>query len=232
VSATDPVRYDRGGAVGTITMDDGKANVMTPGLLTALDQALSEAEDDGVVVVLAGRPGMFSAGYDRAMFDRTADEIRRTIRMGGEIVHRLLSFPRPVVVACTGHAIAQGAFVLLAADVRIGAQGSYRVGLNEVAIGLTIPHYGIEAARQRLTPSGFNHACTTGTLYGPSEGVVAGFFDELAEAHDVLGRAQGEAERLSAIDMAAHAATKLRVRAPALLAIRAGIDEELPVRRP
>lgn len=223
-----PVRYDRSAGVATITMDDGKANVMSLEMLTALDQALSEAEGDDAVVVLAGRPGMFSAGYDLKMFERSAEEIVQTLRTGGELVHRLLSFPRPVVVACTGHAIAQGAFVLLAGDVRIGARGGFRVGLNEVAIGLTIPHYGIEAARQRLTPSWFNHACTTGTLYGPPEAAAAGFLDELAEPDAVGERARDEAVRLTSIDGAAHAATKARVRAPALEAIRLGIDEEFP----
>src|SRR5262249_34109203 len=160
------VTYRLTDGVATITMDDGKANVMNETMQDALNAALDRAESDQAVVLLAGRPGLFSGGYDMAMFKRSRAEIVRTIRSGGELVRRIASFPRPVVVACTGHAIAQGAFLLLAADARIGAQGAFKFGLNEVAIGLTIPHYGIEIARLKLTAPGFNHACVTGTLYG------------------------------------------------------------------
>jgi len=126
---------------------------MSPGMQAALECAFDRAEDEGAVVLLRGRPGMFSGGYDMAMFSRASgDEMLRTIRHGGELVTRLLAFPRPVVVACTGHAVAQGAFLMLAADVRIGARGPFQIGLNEVAIGLPVPWYGIELARMRLSP--------------------------------------------------------------------------------
>jgi enoyl-CoA hydratase len=230
MSLTDPVRYERDGGVATIWMDDGKANVMSATMLDAISDALQRADDEAAVVLLAGRPKMFSGGYDLAMFTRGADEIVSTLRKGAELVHRLLSFPYPVVAACTGHAIAQGAFTLLATDVRIGAHGSFRIGLNEVVIGLTIPHYGVEAARMRLSPPWFNHSTLTGTFYTPAEAVNAGFLDELADVEHVVARAREEADKLTAIDMKAHAGTKLRVRAPALAAIRAGIDSEFPTR--
>ncbi len=220
--------YDLADSIATITMDDGKANVMSAAMLSALRGAFDRAEAEAQVVVLTGRKGIFSGGYDMAMFKSSREEILSTLRAGGDLVHRILGFSRPVVAACPGHAIAQGAFTLLAADVRIGVTGERKIGLNEVAIGLTIPFYGVETARQRLSPAWFNHATVTGTLYGPEAALAAGFFDRLVAPEDLAAAARAEAERLAGIDMTAHATTKLRVREPALTAIRAGIDREFP----
>jgi enoyl-CoA hydratase len=220
------VRYSFDDGVATIAMDDGKANVMTPAMQAALNAALDRAEADRAVVLLTGRPRMFSGGYDLAMFSRAPAEALSTIKAGGALVTRLFSFPLPVVMACTGHAVAQGAFLLMSADVRIGANGAFKFGLNEVAIGLTIPHYGVEIARARLTPSWFNHATTTGTMYAPGEALAAGFLDRMVDEPAVLDTAREEARRLVKIDLAAHAATKLRVRRPALEAMRTRHAEE------
>ncbi|MBL1075924.1 crotonase/enoyl-CoA hydratase family protein [Nocardia sp. 2] len=223
---TDLVRYDLTAGTATLTMDDGKANVMTPAMLAALTDALDRAEREAEVVVLTGRPRMFSGGYDLAMFQGPLDEVARTLTAGGELVHRLLSFPLPVVAACTGHAIAQGAFLLLAADVRLGVAGDFRLGLNEVAIGLTIPHYGVEVARHRLTAPGFDRAANTGRLFAPEEAQRLGFLDIVVPAADFDAAVTAEVESLSRIVRSAHAATKLRVRACALAAIRAAVDTE------
>lgn len=222
-----PVSYAKQGPVATITMDDGKANVMSETMTQALRDAFDRAERDEAVVLLCGREGLFSAGYDLALFQRSAGDVVRTLRMGGELVERVLGFPRPVVAACSGHAIAQGAFVLLAADVRIGAAGAFKVGLNEVAIGLTIPHYGVETARAQLSPPWFDHATVTGTLYPPDQAMTAGFFHRVVDPGEVMAVARAEAERLSAVNMTAHAGTKLRTRGPALARIRDGIEREL-----
>ncbi|MEU6830407.1 crotonase/enoyl-CoA hydratase family protein [Nocardia beijingensis] len=224
---TELVTYRLDDGVATIALDDGKANVMSENMLGAIAAALDRAEADRAVVLLTGRPRVFSAGYDLATFSRSADDIRRTLRAGGDLVHRLLGFPYPVVAACQGHAIAQGAFTLLAADVRFGVTGDFKLGLNEVAIGLTIPHYGVELARHRLTAPGFDRAANTGMLVGPEEARELGFLDLLAaDADDLRTRATAEARRLTGIDFAAHAGTKLRVRAQVLAAVRSGIDDE------
>jgi enoyl-CoA hydratase len=221
------VQCEIAGGVATITMNDGKANVMSEAMQRELNDALDRAESASAVVLLTGRPGVFSGGYDLAIFGRSQAEVARVIRAGGELAHRLLGFPRPVVALCNGHAVAQGAFLLLAADVRIGTAGAFRIGLNEVAIGLPIPHYGIEIARLRLTAPAFNYATTTGALYSPDEAARAGFLDRVADADAALALAREEAVRLTRIDAVAHAGTKQRVRAHALAAMRAGIDTEL-----
>jgi enoyl-CoA hydratase len=223
------VTYSLSDSIATITLDDGKANVMSEPMQQAIGAALDRAEADQAVVLLTGRERIFSGGYDLAMFRRTPHEVARTVGQGGELVRRILGLSRPVVVACNGHAIAQASFILLAADVRIGAAGPFKIGLNEVAIGLTIPHYGVELARFRLSPAWFNHATLTGTLYDPGEALVAGFLDQVVEHEQLAPAAREQAIQLTKIDARAHAATKQRVRRHVLAALREGIDNELRV---
>jgi enoyl-CoA hydratase len=135
----------------------------------------------------------------------------------------MLSFPRPVVVACNGNAIAMGGFLLLSADYRVGAQGEFRIGLNEVAIGLTLPFFGIAIARHRLTRPYYDRCTVTGVTLGPEDAREAGFLDELVDPAELAGAARGAATRLAGVNMTAHASTKLRVREQALAGIRDGI---------
>ncbi|MDO9020709.1 MAG: crotonase/enoyl-CoA hydratase family protein [Deltaproteobacteria bacterium] len=220
--------YELTDSIATVTMDDGKANVMSAAMLRALHEAFDRAEREASVVVLTGRKGMFSAGYDLSMFASRPEEIGAVLRLGGDLVHRILGFPKPVLMACPGHAVAQGAFLLLAADVRIGVTGERKIGLNEVVIGLTIPFYGIEVARHRLSAPWFQHATVTGALYAPEAALAAGFFDRVVTPEELADATRAEAARLAALKMDAHAGTKLRVREAALRAIREGIDREFP----
>ncbi|MFT5430081.1 MAG: enoyl-CoA hydratase [Myxococcota bacterium] len=224
-----PVSYSLDSKVATIRLDDGKANAMNLAMFAALNDALDQAAKDQAVVLLCGRERMFSAGYDLATFQSGREVIAKTLRAGGGIISKLLTFPFPVVIGCEGHAIAQGAFTLMGADVRIGARGPFKVGLNEVVLGLTIPHYGVEAARLRLTAPGFHHAATTGTLYTPERALSAGFFDEIVEPAEVMALASAEAQRLTKLDMTAHAATKLRVRGDVAKQMLVGVEAEFPL---
>ncbi len=222
----DLVTYEKRDGIATITMDDGKANVMTLPMIDALGRALDRALDDGAVAILTGRSNVFSAGYDLAVFNEPGEVIVATMRAGGELVERLLSHPMPVVAACNGHAIAQGAFTLLACDVRIGVGGDCRIGLNEVAIGLTIPHYGVEIARHQLNSAWFDHATLTGTFYGPADAVRAGFLHDVVEPAELASVAYNQAEQLTQIDFAAHSGTLERVRKDALASIAHGVRSE------
>ncbi len=222
------VTYSRSESISHIVMSDGKVNVMSVRMLEALHAAFDAAERDKTVVVLTGHGATFSAGFDLKVFAAgSADEIYRMVKSGAELVLRILSFPTPVVVACNGNAVAMGAFLVLAADLRIGAEGNYKIGLNEVAIGLALPQFGIEVARQRLTPAHFNRTVTTGEMFAPPEALAAGFLDRVVPSADLDAAAHQAAEALSKINMAAHAATKLRARGPAISAIRAAIDMEM-----
>jgi enoyl-CoA hydratase len=223
-----PVTYELADGIASIRMDDGKANVMSERMSRALLAALDRAEADRAVVLLSGREKLFSGGYDLGLFKLPLPEIARALRAGGEVVTRILGFPLPVVAASTGHAVAQGSFVLMAADVRLGAAGDFKYGMNEVLIGLTIPHYAIEVSRLRLSAPWFNHATTTGTFYSPEDAKTAGFLDVVVPHAEVLTRAREQALALTKLNMPAHAATKQRVRGAALAKMRAGIDEEFP----
>jgi len=212
--------------IADVVMDDGSVNKMSSDMLSALADACDRAEADEAVLMLRGRSGMFSAGFDLKTFQQGREATLQMMRLGANLAQRLLSFPYPVVCACTGHAYPMGAFLLLSADRRIGTAGDYRIGMNETAIGLTLPLFAVEIARQRLTPPYFQRV-TTGDLYGPDEAVAAGFLDEVVPAEQLEARALEVARGLCAIDFAAHAATKQRLRRGALSAIEAAIDAEL-----
>ena len=225
---TKPATYTRNGPIARIVLDDGKVNVMSSTMLSALHDAFDQAERDGAVVILTGRGKTFSAGFDLKVFsDGTANENYTMLKLGAELAYRLLSFPTPVVAACNGHALPMGAFLLMSSDVRIAAEGSYGIGMNEVAIKLTVPRFAVEVARQRLTPAYFNRALMTGQMFGPAEAAAAGFVDWVVPAPELDAVATRTAEALCNIDMASHHGTKLRAREGALQAIRARIDSDI-----
>jgi enoyl-CoA hydratase len=226
---TPVVRYDSDGTVSTITMDDGKANVLSPHMLGELNSALDRAEAEKTVVLLTGRAGMFSGGFDLAVFKRAGAEQLGMLLGGARTALRLLSFPAPVVVACSGHAIAMGAFLVLSADVRIGiSAGPFQICIKEVEIGMTLPRFAIEVCRQRLSPQHFNRATITAKPYTPEEAQDAGFLDQLAPAGNLIDAAREQAVIASRLDRAALVASKLRVRQGALDALRNAIaaDEQ------
>lgn len=221
------VSYKSGGRIARVTMDDGKVNVMSVAMLKALHEAFDRAEREQAIVVLSGRPGQFSAGFDLNVFARgNVRESLEMVRLGAELALRLMSFPTPIVAACTGHALPMGAFLMLASDVRIGADGPFRIGLNEVAIKLAVPSFAVELARSRLTPS-YLARLNVGALIGPAEAVVAGYLDRVVAPEALHETVDAAASALLAIDMPSHATTKQRVRGPAIAAMQAAIEDEI-----
>ena len=217
--------------ITTITMDDGKVNAWSVPMLRALHAALDDAERDDAVVLLEGRPGCFSAGFDLRTFAAGPEALHEMLTLGAELTVRLLGFPRPVVVAATGTALAAGTFPLLAADVRLLAAGPYDVGLTEVRIGLTVPTFVVELAQQRLHPAHLPRAVTCATRYQGQDAVTAGFADALVTPEDLPVAARAAAAELTQLDRDAHAATKLRLRGDAIARIRAAADEEFAAER-
>jgi enoyl-CoA hydratase len=220
------VGYHLKDSVATLTMDDGKVNVISPAMIAELNAALDRAAADSATVLLGGRDGILSAGFDLATLRAGGAEAAGLVRGGFELAARLLSFPAPVVIACTGHAVAMGAFLLLSGDYRVGAAGPYRLVANEVAIGITMPYAAVEILRHRLTPACFSRAVTLAETFAPEDAVAAGFLDRAVEPARVWDVARGTAESLSTLDRHAHAASKLRARQPTLAAVRAGIAKE------
>jgi enoyl-CoA hydratase len=218
------ISYQLEDSIATITMDDGKVNALSPSMLSALNAALDRAQADRAVVVLAGRTGVFSGGFDLAVLRAGGPDAAAMVRDGFEVAERLLSFPMPVVIACTGHAVAMGVFVVLSGDYRVGAAGPYRITANEVAIGLAMPQPAIEICRQRLAPAHFHRAILLAEVYSPEDAVAAGFLDRVVPAGELAAAARTTAARLKTLDMAAHATSKLRARGPALAALRVAIE--------
>jgi enoyl-CoA hydratase len=218
---TTRTRYELTDGIATITMDDGKVNAVSPDMSAELLGHFDRAEaDEAKAVVLAGRERTLSAGFDLKVEPAGWPAM---MAAGARLAARMLSFPRPVVVACPGNAIAMGGFLLLSADYRVGAAGEGHIGLNEVAIGLTIPWFAIEIARHRLPRSAFDRCTVTGVLLGPDEARAAGFLDQVVPAEELAAAALAAARQLATIDAAAHAATKLRVRREVLAGLEDGI---------
>ena len=224
---THPVTYTRTDLVSTVAMDDGRVNVFSIPMLWSLHEAFDQAERDETVVLLKGRPGCFTAGFDLQTLSGPRQDVLTLLRLGASLAERILSFPAPVTIACTGHAYPAGAFLLMAADSRLGADGPFRLGLNEVRIGLTLPLFAIVLARHRLTPAHFDHAAVTGEMFDPQTARTAGLLDAVVPAAELDACAERVASDIASLDRSAHVATKLRVRKPLLDELRAAIDVEL-----
>ena len=219
---THPVTYTRTDLVSTVVMDDGKVNVFSIPMLRSLHEAFDQAERDETAVLLKGRPGCFTAGFDLQTLSGPHQDVLTLLRLGASLAERILSFPAPVTIACTGHAYPAGAFLLMAADSRLGADGPFRLGLNEVRIGLTLPLFAVVLARHRLTPAHFDHAAVTGEMFDPQTARVAGLLDAVVPAAELDAYAERVACDIASLDRSAHVATKLRVRKPVLDELRLG----------
>jgi enoyl-CoA hydratase len=211
--------------IAWITMDDGKVNALSRAMLGEIGAALEAAERAGAVSVLSGRAGIFSAGFDLRSFERGAEASVEMVLAGAQLIERLLVHPLPVLTVCTGHAYPMGAFLMLSADVRFGVAGDFRIGMNEVAIGMTIPRFAIELARHRLTPPGFARV-PTAAMFAPEEALRLGYLDRVLDADQLADAVQAEASRLRALDMPSFAATKLRSNQRVLQAVRAATLED------
>lgn len=223
---TGTVSYDLADSVATITLDDGKVNVLGPAMQAAINDALDRAEaDKAKAVVLAGNSRVFSGGFDLGVFQSGDAAAALGMLSGGfELSVRALTFPVPVIIAATGPAIAMGSFLLLSGDHRVG-QPKTRCQAIEVAIGMTIPISALEIMRARLTPAAFERSAALAATYAGDDAIAAGWLDEIVEADQVLARAQQvAAEVATTLHAGAHLATKLKARKNALDAIRAGID--------
>ena len=219
-----PVTYRRDESIALITMDDGKVNALGPTMLQALNEALDNADRDDVgAVVIAGNNRVFSGGFDLKVFK--AGELQPAIDMlrgGFELSHRLLSYPKPVVMACTGPAIAMGSFLLCSGDHRIAAPG-YNIQANEVAIGMVVPYAALAIMKLRLTTSAYQQAVGLSKVFFGETALPGLSTRSTYRTGCSVGRRRSCLE-FTKLDLGAHAATKLRARADALKELRAGID--------
>ena len=209
---SDLISYQLEDGIATLTLNNGKVNAISPDVITAFNAALDQAVTDRAVVIITGTPGILSGGYDLKVMTSGPKEAVALVTAGSTLARRLLAHPFPVIVACPGHAVAKGAFLLLSADYRIGVEGAFSIGLNEVQIGMTMHHAGIELARDRLRKSAFHRSVINGEMFNPQSAVDAGFLDVVVSADELQTTALAAARQLKKINMTAHKNTKLKVR--------------------
>lgn len=199
--------------IATITLDDGRANAIDPDWLDTFLAAFDEAEKGAKAIVIAGREGIFSGGFNlKWMPTATADQLAYLLDTAGKLVCRVYGSPRPVVGACTGHAIAMGLFLLLSCDTRIGAAGEFKFGANETMNGMNLPVFAQEMCRARLDPTKLTLLVTQAYMYGPEEAVRFGALDQVVDADAVLSAAQSAARQLAQLPGGAYHYNKLAMR--------------------
>ena len=223
---SDLISYDLEDGIATLTLDNGKVNAISPEVIAAFHAALDRAEADGAIVIITGTPGMFSGGYDLKVMMSGPENAIALVAAGSGLARRMLAHPFPIIVACTGHAVAKGSFILLSADYRVGVDGPFRIGLNEVQIGMTMHHVGIELARDRLRKSYFNRSVINAEMFEPQEAMRAGFLDAVVEPDALIPAARAMAEQMKKLNMTAHANTKVKARRALLETLDWAIEED------
>jgi enoyl-CoA hydratase len=196
-----PLTYELDGNVAVIRFDDGKANILGHDVIDTIHALLTRAE---------------------------ADEARDLLRAGAELALRIYMFPMPVLLAATGHALAMGAILLMAADVRIGGDGPFKIGLPEVEIGMPLPIFAVEFARDRLSKRHFLAATQHAVVTPPAEAVDVSFLDrvvplEAVEA-ETIAAAHDLADRLHSRPFVL---TRENIRVKTARAIQAGLDADM-----
>lgn len=220
---TNLVTYSLDDGIATLTLNNGKVNAFSHELIAQFNQALDQGEADNAIVIVTGQPGILSGGYDLKVMMSGPQAAIELVAAGSTLARRMLSHPQPIIVACPGHAIAKGAFVLLSADYRIGVDGPFSIGLNEVKIGMTMHHAGIALARDRLTKPAFQRSVINAEIFTPQGAVAAGFLDQVVARDELMNAAREMAEQLKKINMTAHKNTKRKVRKDLLDALDAAI---------
>lgn len=213
--------------VAVLRLDDGKANAMSHDVIDQFHTGLDRALADARAVAIIGRPGRFSAGFDLRVMQAGDKPMQDLVLAGADLFLRVYAHPQPVVAACTGHALAGGALLLLSADTRIGVMGDFKIGLNEVAIGMPLPAFAVELARDRLSPNELTAATVQSRIYDPAGAVQSGYLDRLAESDDPTEEAVAEARGLGELRSGAVAATKTRLRTATIRRIRASLPDDI-----
>ncbi len=211
----------------TITINNGKANAISHEVVAGLNAGLDKAEQDDKIVILTGTQGIFSGGFDLKVMTKSPESALELVTKGSRLSHRMLSFPKPIIVACNGHAIAKGAFLLLSSDYRIGVEGDFKIGLNEVLIGMTMHHAGIAIAKSRLSEVYLNRSVNNAEIFSSKDALTAGFLDMTVPEDHLLPTAIKVATMFTKLNKKAHAATKLKLRKPHLVALANAIELDL-----
>lgn len=221
------VDYRIEGEVAVVTMDDGKVNAFSIAMINELAAAFVRAKEENRAVALLGREGVFSAGLDLKVMKSGIEPAREMLSALLSALLRIFLHPRPVVVGCTGHALAGGAIALLVGDLRVGAEGDSKIGLTEVAVGLPMPRSANVLARERLARTHLTRAVLNAEVFTPAGAVAAGFLDELAAQGMVGKRAVEAAHTLAKLPDHAFRDTKMMAREEVAVRAHEMLEEEI-----
>lgn len=227
MTTDQPLQITIDDTVAVVQLDDGKANAISHEVIRGFHDALDRSLEEAEAVAILGRPGRFSAGFDLSVMTAGDQPMQELVLAGAELLLRIYGHSQPVVAGCTGHALAGGALLLLASDTRIGAEGDFRIGLNEVGIGMALPVFAVELARDRLSAAELTAATTQAKVYDPAGAAAAGYLDLVVDPDEVAATAIAEARRLGEMRRGAIAGTKARLRSATLQRIRATLVDDI-----
>lgn len=211
--------------IARITLDDGRANAIDPAWLDSFMETFAQAEKNAKAIVIAGREGIFSGGFNlKWMPTASREELGYLLDTAGKLVCQVYGSERPVVGACTGHAIAMGQFLLLSCDTRIGAQGDFKFGANETLNGMNLPVFAQEICKTRLDPTQHTKLVIQSYMYGPDEAVTFGALDMVVAPEAVIETATSVAKTLAQLPGGAYGWNKRAMRQPVLDRIAATKD--------
>ena len=227
---SDLVSYEVSDRIATATITNGKANALSPDVLAGLDEALTRAEDAGEAevgaLIVTGTPGMLTGGFDLKVIRSSPQDAGRMVTDGGALFARMFGSEVPVIVACTGHAIAAGTLLMMGADYRVGARGDFRIGLIETEIGMVLPRWAVELSRERISVRHFQQATVGAKMYDPDGAVDAGLLDAVVDPDEVAAAARTEALRWAAFPRAAYRGQVLMNRGERLARLADAIAED------
>jgi len=212
--------------VSIITLDDGKVNVFSPTMIDEVSNLLDQVPTDKGSLLIVGREGIFSAGFDlKVLMSGDAEKAVGMLRSGFKMLSRIFSFPRPVVAACSGHAIALGAFLLCSCDYRVGTKGKFQIGANEVRNNMIVPTPILELAKFKLAKNHKQRALLNGEMYLIEDAVAPGYLDEVVEPDKLIETATIKAKDLATLGHPFYHQTKQLDQEEVIKKINSGIKK-------
>lgn len=225
---TDLLSYDLTDDVATIHLDDGKANAFSNLMFDAVNDAMDKADAEAKIIVIRGRDGIFSAGYNLKELMLGGDTAVQLVKRGSDFAVRMMETRKPIIVAGDGHIIALGAFLFLAADYRISRKGPFQVGLPETANGLPMHNFGRELAMPRLSQRHFSRAFINGEMFTPEAAVEVGYVDEAVD--DVDAAIATSIAFFKSISLNAFAINKPRGHQSLMPGLKQAIQDDLDIK--
>ena len=195
--------------ISIIKLDDGKANAFSYDMLSQVNDLLKKVPRDSGALVITGREGLFSGGFDlKTLATGDMEKITKMVQLGYRLLLELFSFDRPIVAAVSGHSIALGLFVTCSADYRIAIDGKYVCQANEVRNNMDIPTQIMEIIKARVNKKYFYSAVYHSDAYSVQDSIEVGYIDEVVSEDQFMKRVMEKAKELATLPHPFYANTK------------------------